>query len=65
MVYGAFSEEIMHAAYNQLLKSPMAQENLVDIAEAICANLDKLLIEKIWPAEKKEQRKRQAEELKR
>ena len=65
MVYGAFSEEVMHAAYDQLLKSPMAQENLVDIAEAICANLDKLLIEKIWPAEKKEQRKRQAAELKR
>jgi len=43
----------------------MANENLVDIAEAICANLDKLLIEKIWPAEKKEQRKRQAAELKR
>ncbi len=65
MVYGAFDEKIMHAAYDRLLKSPLAEENLVDIAESICADLDRLLVEKIWPAEKKEQRKRQAEEIRR
>lgn len=65
MVYGAFSEKIMHAAYNRLLMSPMAKENLVDIAEAVCFDLDKLLVESIWPAEQKEQQRRQKAELKR
>ncbi len=65
MVYGAFDEKIMHAAYERLLKSPLAEENLVDIAETICADLDKLLVEKIWPAEKKTQKQRQAAEIKR
>ncbi len=65
MVYGAFDEKIMHAAYDRLIKSPLAEENLVDIAETICADLDRLLVEKIWPAEKKAQQKRQAAELKR
>ena len=65
MVYGAFDEKIMHAAYDRLIRSPLAEENLVDIAESICADLDRLLVEKIWPAEKKAQQKRQAAELKR
>lgn len=65
MVYGAFDEGIMHAAYDQLLRSPLADENLVNIAESICTDLDRLLVEKIWPAEKKEQQKRQTAELKR
>ena len=65
MVYGAFDEKIMHAAYDRLIKSPLAEENLVDIAETICADLDRLLVEKIWPAEKKAQQKRQEAELKR
>ena len=62
---GAFDEKIMHAAYDRLIKSPLAEENLVDIAETICADLDRLLVEKIWPAEKKAQQKRQEAELKR
>ena len=65
MVYGAFSEKIMRAAYDRLLASPLAEENLVDIAESICADLDRLLVEKIWPAEEKEQKRRQAAEMKR
>lgn len=65
MVYGAFTETIMRAAYDRLLASPLANENLVDIAESICADLDRLLVENIWPAEEKQKRKRQAAELKR
>ena len=65
MVYGAFSESIMRTAYKRLLTSPLANENLVDIAESICADLDRLLVEKIWPAEEKQQKQRQAAELKR
>ena len=65
MVYGAFSEKIMKAAYDRLMASPLANEKLVDIAESICADLDRLLVEKIWPAEERQQQKRQAAELKR
>ena len=65
MVYGAFTEKIMRAAYDRLMASPLADENLVDIAESICSDLDRLLVEKIWPAEEKQQQQRQAAELKR
>ena len=65
MVYGAFTEKIMRAAYDRLMASPLADENLVDIAENICSDLDRLLVEKIWPAEEKQQQQRQAAELKR
>ena len=65
MVYGAFTEKIMRAAYDRLMASPLADENLVDIAENICSDLDRLLVEKIWPAEEKKQQQRQAAELKR
>ena len=65
MVYGAFTETIMRSAYERLLASPMANENLVDIAESICADLDRLLVENIWPAEETRKRQRQAAELKR
>ena len=47
------------------MASPLADENLVDIAENICSDLDRLLVEKIWPAEEKKQQQRQAAELKR
>ncbi len=65
MVYGAFDEKIMKAAYDRLIKSPLADGNLVNIAETICANLDRLLVEKIWPAEEKAREKRQAAEVRR
>ena len=65
MVYGAFPEDLMHKAYEKLLSSPVGDKNLTDIAESICADLDRLLVEKIWPAEEKEQRRRQAAEMSR
>ena len=55
----------MHKAYEKLLSSPVGDKNLTDIAESICADLDRLLVEKIWPAEEKEQRRRQAAEMSR
>ena len=65
MVYGAFSERIMRAAYEELLKSPLAKENLVDSAAQICDELDRLLVEKIWPAKERQHEKRQKQELER
>ena len=65
MVYGAFNERIMRKAYEELLKSPLGQENLVDSAVQVCTELDRLLVEKIWPAKQKRQEKRQKKELER
>lgn len=49
MVYSAFEEGIMRDAYKKLQQSPMNDMNLSDCAKDICAVLDKLLVEKIWP----------------
>lgn len=65
MVYGAFNERIMRKAYEELLKSPLGQENLVDSAPQVCSELDRLLVEKIWPAKQKQREKRQQRELER
>ena len=65
MVYGAFNERIMRKAYEELLKSPLGQENLVDSAVQVCTELDRLLVEKIWPAKQKQHEKRQKKELER
>lgn len=65
MVYGAFSEEIMWEAYRRLLDSPMGQRDLVDSAVEICQELDRLLVEKLWPEKKKRQRQRQEKEVER
>ena len=65
MVYGAFSESIMREAYERLLRSPLGQYDLIDSAAAICAELDRLLVEKIWPAKKKQQRQLQEKEIER
>lgn len=65
MVYGAFSEEIMRDAYLEILKSPLGQENLTDSATEICAGLDTLLVEKIWPAKAGMRRRLQEMELER
>ena len=65
MVYGAFQEPIMREAYRKLMDSPMGQMNLVDTAPDICAELDRLLVEKIWPASKKRQQRLQEKELER
>ena len=52
MVYSAFSEQIMREAYDNVVNSPMKSRNLSDCAKEICADLDKLLVEKIWPENK-------------
>ncbi len=65
MVYGAFEERIMRKAYQELMRSPLGESNLVDSALEICAELDRLLVEKIWPDRKKKQNQLQAKELER
>lgn len=63
MVYGAFPEDLMRMAYQKLISGPLADSNLIDIAENICADLDRLLVEKIWPAEEEEKKRKQAVEM--
>ena len=65
MVYGAFTEEIMREAYKKLLASPMAECDLVDSAVAICEELDRFLVEKLWPEKKRRDRQRQEKEVER
>lgn len=65
MVYGAFDESIMRRAYQELLHSPLGQNNLIDSAVEICSELDRLLVEKIWPAKAKHKEKLQKKELER
>lgn len=65
MVYGAFDEGIMQRAYQELLHSPLGQNNLIDSAVEICYELDRLLVEKIWPAKEKHKEKLQKKELER
>ena len=65
MVYGAFTEEIMREAYKKLLASPMAESDLVDGAVAICEELDRFLVEKLWPEKKRRERQRQEKEVER
>jgi len=63
MVYGAFDESVMRGAYRQLIQSPLGQSNLVECALDICGELDRLLVEKIWPAKKKHRSRLQDKEL--
>ena len=65
MVYGAFDETIMRAAYERLLKSPIGEMDLSVSAVDICNELDRLLVEKIWPAKKQWKKHLQALELER
>ena len=65
MVYGAFPEPVMRRSYEELLRSPLGQCDLVDSATEICASLDRLLVEKIWPAKETRHKQRQAKELSR
>lgn len=64
MVYGAFDESIMRKAYRELLKSGAAKADLMDIAVDICTDLDRLLVEKIWPAKSQPKRIRHQDEKK-
>ena len=65
MVYGAFEEKVMHGAYQELLHSPLGERDLADSAPEICAGLDRLLVEKIWPEAQERRKALQARELKR
>ena len=65
MVYGAFNEAIMKKTYQELIGSPLGQIDLLEGALDICAVLDKLLIEKIWPAKDQKKRRLQEKELER
>lgn len=53
MVYGAFEESIMRRAYAELLHSPLGESDLIGSAMEICSELDRMLVEKIWPAKNK------------
>ena len=65
MVYGAFPELVMRRSYQELIKSPLGQYDLIDSAMEICAGLDRLLVEKIWPAKAKKKQRLQEKELER
>lgn len=55
----------MRRAYQDLLRSPLGEGNLTDSAVEICAELDRLLVDKIWPEKSKKQRQLQVKELER
>ena len=63
MVYGAFSEEIMHKAYQKLLESPLGERSLSDNAIEICTELDRFLVDTLWPEKKRRRERRQAAEV--
>ena len=65
MVYGVFTEEIMRGAYRKLLLSPIGNRDLVDSAEEICAELDRLLVDVLWPERMRQLKKLQAKEIER
>lgn len=65
MVYGAFEEPIMKKAYEELLKSPLGQIDLAEGALEICSELDRLLVEEIWPAKTKKKQRLQKKEMER
>lgn len=52
MVYSAFTEDIMRDAYTKVVNSPLNDRDLSDCAKEICAELDRLLVEEIWPRTK-------------
>lgn len=63
MVYGAFDEAFMRMAYKSLLSCSGFDGDLSDTAIEICSALDRILVEKIWPAKTEKQRKLQEKEL--
>ena len=65
MVYGAFNEAIMREAYRRIQVSPMGECDLIDSAVDICRELDRMLVEKIWPAKRLRQENLQQKELER
>lgn len=65
MVYGAFDESVMRKTYEELINSPLGQIDLLEGALDICAVLDRLLVEKIWPAKDQKKKRLQEKELER
>ncbi len=63
MVYGAFDEAVMRMAYQELVRSPLGQYDLTDSAVEICTQLDRLLVETIWPARSREAKRLQEREI--
>ena len=55
----------MRSAYRRLLDSPMGQQDLVENAVGICEELDRFLVEKLWPEKKKQERRKQEMEMRR
>ena len=55
MVYGAFAEPVMRAAYGKYCGTEMAGKDLSCCAVEICAALDRFLVEKLWPEQKRKQ----------
>ena len=55
----------MRKAYVELLKSSLSSADLTDSAMEICSELDRLLVEKIWPAKSKRRKQLQDKELER
>ena len=63
MVYGVFDEALMHKAYLGILKDPLGQSDLSDSAAEICARLDRMLVNTVWPADSAYKRILQKREL--
>ena len=63
MVYGAFDEGIMHKAYDAYRKSPLSDYDLSACAIEICKELDRMLVEEIWPSIEEKRQVRQAKEV--
>lgn len=63
MVYGAFEEPVMRRAYAELLRSPMGDIDLSESAVSICRELDRMLVDRIWPAKTETRRRLQEREL--
>ena len=63
MVYGAFDEKFMRKAYAELTRGPLKDSDLSDTAIDICAVLDRVLVDRVWPARSERQRMLQEKEL--
>ena len=63
MVYGVFDEPLMRKAYLGILKDPLGQSDLSDSAAEICARLDRMLVNTVWPADSAYKRILQKREL--
>lgn len=65
MVYGAFDEKLMRKAYADLMRGPLKDQDLSDTAIDVCAVLDRVLVDRVWPARSEKQRRLQEKELSR